>query len=201
MTEWVSQSEAVRLLSAAGDKISQPALSQYLKGHPEVPCEAAAPGKAQKVDFHALKRSRETRNGRGPSSAPLLDLGDPEQPPAPAAETRRGGPRDELGERKAVADTQRAEFDARRARILAEEAEGRLISRDVATAAFMSAGVALTRALEEGRRTLIDDLRSAPDARAAATVMRDYERAVRTGFANALAEFAAAADPQTAAAE
>src|SRR6185369_11241549 len=119
---------------------------------------------------------------------------------APTGETRRG-PRDELGERKARADTDRAEFDARRARILAEEAEGRLISRDVAVAAFMSAGVALTRALEEGRRTLVEDLRAAPDARAAAALMRDYERTVRTGFANALAEFAAAADPQTAAAE
>lgn len=198
MTEWVSQSDAVKLLKALGDPISQPALSQYLKGHGEVPTQPGGAGRPTLIDFDALKRSRATRNGRGPSSAPLLDLAEA----GPPANARRGEKEpSDLGARKARADTERAEFDARRARILAEEAEGALINRDVATAAFMAAGVALIRALEEGRRTVIEDIRAAADTRAADLVMRKYETQIRTGFAQALTEFAAAADPIAVAAE
>lgn len=199
MTEWVSQSEARRLLESMGDRISQPALSQYLAGHPEVQRQALGPGKPQLIDFAALKQSRATRNSRGPSSTPLLDLAGeasaPETAPAPSPVGRQ---RDELGERKAVADTQRAEFDARRARILAEEAEGRLIPRDEAVSAFMEIGVAVVRTLEDGKRQLIEDVRAAADIRAADMVMRKYIRAVRAALASDLTQVANAANPDLA---
>lgn len=201
MTEWVSQSEARKLLADLGDVISQPALSQYLAGHPEITREEGGPGRPTKIDWHALKQSRSTRTSRGPASEPAAAPRLPLMPPAggPAAVVR-DRPRDELSERRAKADTDRAEFDARRARIQAEEAEGRLIPREKATGAFMAAGAALVTAQEEGRRGLIDKIRAAPDARSADLALRSYETAVRTAFATSLTEFAALADPDTAAA-
>lgn len=198
MTEWVSQSEARRLLASMGDSISQPALSQYLAGHPEVARQDLGPGKPQLVDFAALKRSRATRMSRGPSSTPLLDLAAEAETPAPVAASAQPRQRDELGERKAQADTQRAEFDARRARILAEEAEGALIRREEAVSAFMAIGVAVVRALEDGKRQLIEDVRAADDIRAADLVMRKYIRAVRAALASDLTTQAALADPDLA---
>jgi hypothetical protein len=85
--------------------------------------------------------------------------------------------------------------------VLADEAEGRVIARDVAVNAFMAAGVALTRAFEENRRTVIDEVRAAKDAREAALILRTYEKRVRRGFANALTDLADAADPALAAAQ
>lgn len=100
-TEWVSQSEAVRLLAARDDEISQPALSQYLKKHPEVARQDGGPGKAQLIDFGSLVRSRATRRGRGPASmptpvqdlpieiaAPELELTSPGSAPAAARDRR-----------------------------------------------------------------------------------------------------------------
>ena len=197
MTEWVSQAEAVRLLEELGDKISQPALSQYLKGHPEVVRRDGGPGRAQQIDWNSLKTSRATRSSRGPASQAALALPEPEarRSPAKSEETI------DLSARRARADTDKAESDARRARILADEAEGRSIPKDVAINAFITAGLALTRAFEENRARAVDAIRASVDPREGSAAMREYETAVRTAFANALTDFAASADPALAAAE
>ncbi len=202
MTEWVSQGDAVRLLGELGDAISQQALSQYLSKHPEVPREVGGPGRPTHIDFAALRRSRETRLARGPAEKPDQQPELAVQPPAPeAAAPKPDAPVDEYGRRKAKADVDRAEADARRARVLADEAEGRVIDRSVAATAFMAAGVALSRAFEENRRVLLEDLRTAKDQREAGLVIRAYEKKIRAGFASGLADMAAAADPALAAAQ
>lgn len=184
--EWVSQADAVKLLAELGDVISQPALSQYLKGHPEVGREELGPGKGVRIDFASLRQSRETRRARGPSSEPS------------GGEVNVG---DELSRRRAKADTETAEHNARRARILADIADGTAVRRDVAESAFRAAGAALVRAMEERRRLAVEAVRLAPDLRAADLEMRAYERAVRGAFAAALTDLAIAAEPSSAAAQ
>lgn len=205
MTEWVSQSDAVKLLAALGDKISQPALSQFLKGHPEVERQDQGPGRGMLINFDALKQARATRLSRGPASAPVGEL---QLVPVAQERSAASGETDaakdfsvELGRRKAKADTETAEFNSRRARILAEEAEGRLIDKDLAVQAFMAAGVALMRAMEEGRRKVVDDIRAARDSRTADMALADYQTAMRAAFANSLADLAIAADPMAQAAQ
>jgi hypothetical protein len=189
MTEWVSQAEARRLLGELGDAVSQPGLSQYLAGHPEVIRESAGQGKAMKIDWESLKLSRQSRRSRGPAEAPLLDVPAPE----PKVEAARPEPiRNEMGDRKAAADVSRAESDARRARILADEAEGRMLPRQAAANAFIAAGAALVRTLEEQRRPLIDAVRAARDHREADLAVKAYERTLRAKFASSLADLAAA---------
>lgn len=213
-TEWVSQSEAVRLLAARQDEISQPALSQYLKKHPEVARKDLGPGKAQMIDFASLVRSRATRRGRGPSSTPtpVQELPIGETPtlnlvvsaaPAEAEEppSREATFSSELSKRKAIADTETAEFNARSAKIRAQELEGRLIDKDQVTLAFQAAGVALLRAMEDKRRGVVDAIRAAQDARGADQAMRSYERDVRAAFAHALNDLALAAQPEALAAQ
>ncbi|PHY20918.1 hypothetical protein [Caulobacter sp. BP25] len=217
---WVSQTEAVRLLAERGDEISQPALSQYLKKHPEVARQDQGPGKPTRIDFPSLVRSRATRRGRGPSSTPTpvqdLPLGDapplvlvasqPDAATAADAPASDPPPRDstfsnELAKRKAIAETETAEFNARSARIRAQELEGRLIDKDVAQLAFQAAGVALMRAMEDNRRRTLDDIRVARDGREADQAMRKYETTVRAAFASALSDLALAADPVALAAQ
>lgn len=216
-TEWVSQSEAVRLLASRNDEISQPALSQYLKKHPEVARQDQGPGKAQLIDFGSLVRSRATRRGRGPSSTPTpvqeLPIGetpvlDLVAPPAAAepAEPVEAAPREqtftsELSKRKAIADTETAEFNARSAKIRAQELEGRLIDKDLVALSFQAAGVAMLRAMEDKRRGVVDAIRAAQDARGADQAMRKYEAGVRAAFAHALNDLALAAQPEALAAE
>lgn len=213
-TEWVSQSEAVRLLAARHDEISQPALSQYLKKHPEVARKDLGPGKAQMIDFASLVRSRATRRGRGPSSTPTpvqeLPIGDtptlnlvvaPTPVQADEPPSRDATFSNELSKRKAIADTETAEFNARSARIKAQELEGRLIDKDQVTLAFQAAGVALLRAMEDKRRGVVDAIRAAQDARGADQAMRSYERDVRAAFAHALNDLALAAQPEALAAQ
>lgn len=195
MSEWVSQREALRLLKALGDDISQPALSQYMAKHPEVKRQSDGPGRPMRIEWESLKTSRISRRSRGPAEAPLLETPAaeavtetaPEQT-TPAAKPDPG--RSELSDRKAQADVSRSESDARRARILADEAEGRLIPRDVAVNAFMSAGTALVRSMEEKRRGLVDAIRASRDTREADLAVRSYETAVRQAFAGALNELA-----------
>lgn len=224
-TEWVSQTEAVKLLAERADEISQPALSQYLKKHPEVARRDGGPGKAQLIDFASLVRSRATRRGRGPSSMPtpvqdlpietppVLELtpsaslpespppSDPAPEPAQAVDTGESSFSRDLSKRKAVADTETAEFNARSAKMRALEMEGRLIDKDLAKAAFQSAAVALLRALEDNRRRTVDDIRVARDGREADQVMRKYETSVRAAFASAVSDLALAADPVALAAQ
>lgn len=203
MTEWVSQSEAVRLLADLGDNISQQALSQYLKGHPEVVRRDQGPGRSQLIDWNALKKSRGTRASRGPASQAQLPLSElmpaPTMPPERTPE--RSGETVDLSARRARADTDRAEFEARRARILAEQAEGKLISRDDAVSAFTASGIALTRAFEEGRLVAVDDIRAAPERREALLAMKAYERKVRVAFVQALRDVAANAVVEVVATE
>lgn len=203
MTEWVSQSEAVRLLADLGDTISQQALSQYLKGHPEVVRRDQGPGRSQLIDWNALKKSRGTRTSRGPASQAPLPQSEPPAPPMLPLERppERSGETVDLSARRARADTDRAEFEARRARILAEQAEGKLISRDDAVSAFTAAGIALTRAFEEGRLVSVDDIRAAPERRDALLAMKAYERKVRLAFVQALREIASDAVSEVVAAE
>lgn len=217
--EWVSQSDAVRLLAERNDQISQPALSQYLKGHPEVERRDQGPGKGMLIDFAGLVRSRATRRGRGPASVPVpvhlvqdpppaeLELTPPPSAPVKDPEqSREPEPKEatfssELSKRKAIADTETAEFNARSARQRALEMEGRLIDKDVARMAFQSAGAALVRALEDNRRRTIDEIRFARDGREADLVMRKYETTLRAAFASALTDLALAADPVALAAQ
>lgn len=203
MTEWVSQSEAVRLLADLGDTISQQALSQYLKGHPEVVRRDQGPGRSQLIDWDALKKSRGTRASRGPASQAQLPLVQPLPAPIlpPERTPERSGETVDLSARRARADTDRAEFEARRARILAEQAEGKLISRDDAVSAFTASGIALTRAFEEGRLVAVDDIRAAPERREALLAMKAYERKVRVAFVQALREVAMNAVVEVAATE
>ncbi|MDR7232283.1 hypothetical protein J2X45_003389 [Caulobacter sp. BE264] len=213
-TEWVSQSEAVRLLAARQDEISQPALSQYLKKHPEVARKDLGPGKAQMIDFASLVRSRATRRGRGPSSTPTpvhqLPIGETPtlnlvvaavEPEAEEKPSREATFSTELAKRKAIADTETAEFNARSAKIRAQELEGRLIDKDQVSLAFQAAGVALLRAMEDKRRGVVDAIRAAQDARGADQAMRTYERDVRAAFAHALNDLALAAQPEALAAQ
>lgn len=188
MTEWVSQGDAVRLLAELGDEITQPTLSRYLAGHPEVPRQAGGAGRPTLIDFDALRRSRATRASRGPAATPAAQ---PELPIAAAEPaTKPDVPVDEFGRRKAKADVERAEFDARRARVLAEEAEGRLINRDVAINAFMTVGASIVQAFEQHRRQAIEEVLAAKDERAAALAMKAYERRVRAALAGSLASIA-----------
>ena len=202
-TLWVSQADAVQLLADAGDKISQQALSEYLKKHPEV--AKRQEGRRIWVHWLSLKSSRATRAARGPASqAPLLDMAHEPAAPAPSeapSEAPKGRIVDPLAARRAEADTARSEAEARRARVLADEAEGRVISRDTAVNAFTSAGIALVRAMEEARMVAVDEVRAANDVREAVLAMRKYENLVRAAFANRLTEFAVAAEPELAAAE
>lgn len=214
--EWVSQSDAVRLLAERNDQISQPALSQYLKGHPEVQRRDQGPGKGMLIDFAGLVRSRATRRGRGPSSVPapvhMLETPPPvgffltpppasESVPPPPPEGREDTFSADLSKRKALADTETAEFNARSAKMRAMELEGRLIDKDLTRMAFQSAAVALLRALEDNRRRTVDDIRVARDGREADQVMRKYETTVRAAFASALSDLALAADPVALAAQ
>lgn len=201
--QWVSQADAVQLLAASGDKISQQALSEYLKKHKEV---ATRPeGRRIWVHWPSLKTSRATRTARGPASqAPLFDEArtmEPATAPDAAREAAPARPVNIFGDRRAQADTERAEADARRAKVLADEAEGRVINRDTAINAFTTAGIALVRAMEEARMTAVDEVRAANDVREAVLAMRKYENLVRSAFANRLTEFAAGEEPALAAAE
>ncbi len=200
---WVSQADAVQLLADAGDKISQQALSEYLKKHPEV--AKRQEGRRIWVHWPSLKSSRATRASRGPASqAPLLDMAREPGPELPV-EAPSDAPRvkivDPLAARRAEADTARAEAEMRRARVLADEAEGRVINRETAINAFTSAGIALVRAMEEARMVAVDEVRAANDVREAVLAMRKYENLLRASFANSLSEFATASTPELAAAE
>ena len=202
-TFWVSQADAVQLLADAGYKISQQALSEYLKKHPEV--AKRQEGRRIWVHWPSLKSSRATRASRGPASqASLLDVV-PEPaasvPSEAASDAPKGRIVESLSARRAEADTARSEAEARRAKVLADEAEGRVISRDTAVNAFTSAGIALVRAMEEARMVAVEELRAANDVREAVLAMRKYENQVRAAFANRLTEFAVAAEPELAAAE
>lgn len=200
MTQWVTQAEAVRLLADLGDTISQQALSLYLKGHPEVVREQN--GRSVRIDWDSLKRSRGTRSARGPASqSPLFEEAEPTRPTETALRAPRDPEAADLSARRARADTDRAESDARRAKILAAEAEGRVIGRDAAINAFVTAGIALVRAMEEGRVLAVDEIRAAVDNRSALQAMKVYERNLRTTFANTLTDFAQAEEPALAAAE
>lgn len=200
---WVSQADAVTLLAGTGDKISQQALSAYLKKHTEVATRSE--GRRIYVHWPSLRTSRATRNARGPASqGALFEAPTTMEPAAPqeaAQPSIRAQVYDTFGHRRAQADTDRAEADARRAKVLADEAEGRVISRDTAINAFTTAGIALVRAMEEARMGVVDAVRAAPDARGAVMAMQNHEKAVRTAFANALSEYAAASEPVLAAAE
>jgi len=202
MTQWVSQAEAVRLLADHGDKISQQALSQYLDKHPEVTTKRE--GRRVSIDWESLKVSRGTRAARGPASQSLFEI-PAATPVAVTAPTETKPTRDPeavaLSARKARADTDRAESDARRAKILADEAEGRVFNRDTVVNAVTTAAIALVRAMEERRVLAVDEIRAAPDTRTALVAMQKHEREVRTAFANALTEFAQASEPTLAAAE
>lgn len=196
---WVSQADAVQLLADAGDKISQQALSEYLKKHPEV--AKRQEGRRIWVHWPTLRASRATRTSRGPASqAPLLDMAREPGPEAPA-DAPRVKIVDPLAARRAEADTARAEAEMRRARVLADEAEGRVINRDTAINAFTTAGIALVRAMEEARMVAVDEVRAANDVREAVLAMRKYENLLRASFANSLSEFATASTPELAAAE
>lgn len=203
-TVWVSQAEAVRLLADLGDPISQQALSLYIKGHPEVVRKVE--GRSVRIDWESLKTSRATRSARGPAAVAVVagPLFAPEPSPTHGG-AKASAPRDtvanDLSARRAHADTQRAESDARTAKIKADEAEGRVINRDAAVNAFVTAGIALVRAMEEGRVLAVDEIRGAADTRAALAAMQRNERAMRTAFANSLTEFAVASEPALAAAE
>lgn len=203
-TVWVSQAEAVRLLADLGDPISQQALSLYLKGHPEV--IRSVEGRSVRIDWESLKTSRATRSARGPASSAVAagPLFAPEPSPTHGG-AKASAPRDpvanDLSARRAQADTQRAESDARTAKIKADEAEGRVINRDAAVNAFVTAGIALVRAMEEGRVLAVDEIRAAADTREALAAMQRHERSMRTAFANSLTEFAVASEPALAAAE
>lgn len=197
--QWVSQADAVQLLASAGDKISQQALSEYLKKHGEV--AKRQEGRRIWVHWPSLKASRATRTSRGPASqAPLFDETRSMEAAAPvdAAPVRAVNV---FGDRRAQADTERAEADARRARVLADEAEGRVINRDTAVNVFTTAGIALVRAMEEARMVAVDEVRAANDVREAVLAMRKYENLIRGAFASSLTEYAAASAPLLAAAE
>jgi len=195
---WVSQADALRLLGELGDRISQQGLSQYLKGHPEV--NRQVEGRTVRIDWTSLRNSRATRTGRGPAQAPALGpLFEEERAAAPAG--NRDPAKDELSARRARADTERAESDARRAAVLAAEAEKQVVNRDAATNAIVAAGIALLRAMEERRVLAVDEIRAAPDTREALIAMKRHEREIRTRFANALTDLAGASDPALAAAE
>lgn len=200
---WVSQAEAIGLLAAYGDKISQPALSQYLKGHPEV--VRKQDGRSVLIDWESLRTSRSTRASRGPAEAPAETLILDVEPSPTHGSGKPASVRDpiasDLSARRAQADTTRAEDDARLAKIKADMAEGRVIDRAAAENAFVTAAVALVRAMEEGRVLAVDEIRGAADTRAALAAMQRHERAMRTAFANSLTEFAVASEPALAAAE
>lgn len=185
MTEWVSQGDAVRLLAEFGDVISQQALSQYLGKHPEVPRQVGGPGRPTKIDFSALRRSRETRLARGPAEKPDIEQPELAAPPALTA-AKPEAPVDEFGRRRAKADVERAEHDARRARVLADEAEGRVVNRDVAISAFMTVGASIVQAFEQHRRQAVEELLAAKDEREALIVMRAHERRIRAALAASL---------------
>lgn len=204
MTEWVSQGEALKLLKADGDAISQPALSQYLAGHPEIERQAGGPGRPMMIDMEALLQSRRTRRARGPSSTPggELDLPAPAHPVEPeTVSPPREQERNPLADRKSHADVSRAESEARLAEIKARAAAGEYIAKDDAVAFARAAAMALVKAFEQRRHVAIAEIRGAKDPREAAMAMEKHEQSVRAALASSLTDLAATSDLQAQAAQ
>jgi hypothetical protein len=107
---------------------------------------------------------------------------------------------DEFGRRKAKADVDRAESEARRSRVLADEAEGRVINRDVAINAFRTVGAAIVQAFEQHRRQAVEELLAAKTEREAAIVMKGHERRIRQALAGSLSQIADQAEASAGAA-
>lgn len=207
MTEWVSQGDAVKLLASDGDAISQPALSQYLNGHQEIPRQAGGPGRPTMIDLEALRSSRATRRSRGPASGPTGELNLLPPPPAPEPvaidpdAAAHSAMRTGFADRKSQADVQRAEAEARLSEIRARAAAGDFIAKAEAVAFARAVAVALVKAMEQRRHVAISEIRAAKDPREAAMAMEKHEQAIRAALASALADLAVADDPQTAAAQ
>lgn len=170
---WLSQSDAATRLSSEGDAVSRSALVRYLQKHPEIATRAGGAGQAVMVDYAALKAHRASHAARRTLLAPPAATAPASAAPAPA-------PVDHLSGRARIAKVEKDEHDARRAKVLADEAEGRVIDKAAAVASFRAIAVALLQGFESERRELVRKIRSAASEREAEiAVRRDYEPSLR----------------------
>lgn len=168
-TLWLSQGDAARRLCEEGDQVSRTALVRYLANHGEVPTRCDGPGKPVFVDFAALKASRERVVARKPDAAAA--------PEPVAASLPPRSP--EFVERQRAATLETEEQKARLARIRADEAEGKIVRRDEAVAAFRSIAATLVQGFDARRRKICQRIRAASDLRGAEIAMREEEADLR----------------------
>lgn len=172
-TLWLSQGDAARRLCEEGDTVSRSALVRYLANHAEVPTKSEGPGKPVYVDFAALKASRSRAAVRKPD--PVAPAPSPAEPAASSFVPKTP----EFVERQRQAQLDRDEQAARLARLKADEAEGKIIRRDEAIAAFRSIAAILVQGFEARRRKIVGRIRAATDTRGAEIAMRDEEADLR----------------------
>lgn len=170
-SEWVSQSEAARRLTSAGDTISQQQVSRYLERWPEIPRQEQANGQPMLVDFAALSAHR-AENVRVQERAAQKDGEEADE-----SATLR------LRERRAQAE--RAEFELAKAR-------GALIPRDAVLRGILAAGDALRETHRTSRFARAEALEATNDARAKAALLAEQDQAVEQAFAAALSACAEA---------
>lgn len=167
---WLSQGDAAARLTAEGDAVSRTALVRYLGRHTEIPRRSDGPGHPVFVDYDSLKAHRAAHAAARALQASSDGL--PSHSPAPQI--------DSFAARSRIARIEKEEHDARRARVLADEAEGRVVLKADAARAFSAIGTVLAQWFETNRRIIVSKLREAADQRAGETMMRNqFEPAFR----------------------
>jgi hypothetical protein len=166
---WVNQGEAAERLTAEGDIVSRSALVRYLQKHPEIPTQKRGKGEPVFVDFAALKAHRADLAARKQDEPPQTAK------PAEAKVVAF----DEVQGRSRNARVEKEESDARLARVRADEAEGRVVAKADALAAFTAIGAVLVQGFDGSRRRICQRIRGADDQRQAEIVMREEEGLLR----------------------
>lgn len=172
---WVSQSEAARRLSEAGDVVTQQQLSRYLETWPELERVDQGRRKAMLVNFPALQKHRRENIRVQEAKAPTPGADDDA-----SAQLR-------LRERSAAAELR--EFELARVK-------GEVISRADALRAIRLAAVSLRQAHQRTRFERAERLDGARDVRAKVGVLTEQDEAVERAFSEALSKLAS--DTETA---
>jgi hypothetical protein len=166
----LSQGEAAERLTAEGDVVSRSALNRYLHKHPEIPTQSRGKGQPVFVDYVALKAHRADLAARKQ---------DVETPAAPKPAEAKVVPIDEMHGRSRSARVEKEESDARLARVRADEAEGRVVGKADALAAFTAIGAVLVQGFDGARRRICQRIRGAADQRQAEIILREEEGLLR----------------------
>lgn len=182
---WLSQGDAASRLTAEGDTISRTALLRYLQKHTAIPTRTQGQGHPVFVDYEALKLYRQNDPNRAAVAKVATET------PAAAAAL----PSDDASRRIRLAKAAREEDEARSARVRADREEGLVILKADAVLAFQAVAAELIKGFDTQRRSIVQKIRSAGDARQAEIVMRnDYERTLQVLIVRALGDMAELAE-------